>query len=44
MNKIADVPNRVRSRRSNSDPFGYFSKDMEEEKIAFKKPPRTSAL
>ena len=31
MNQIADVPqvlNRV--RRSNSDPFGYFSKELED--------------
>lgn len=33
-----------RIKRSNSDPFGYFSKDIEEEKVQFNKPPKTSAL
>lgn len=45
MNQIAEFPEEIRKvKRSNSDPFGYFSKELEDEVIAFKKPPKISAL
>lgn len=31
-------------KRSNSDPFGYFSKEVEELNIIYKKPNKISAL
>ena len=38
MNQLNDIPQVKHLKRSNSDPFGYFSKDMEKEKILFSKP------